>query len=226
MKELKNKKIIIFIIVLIIIVLGFVYGEETSNKYEEVKVDKIEVKKEKKEEIKKAKFEIKGEVKNPGVYEINENDRVIDAINKAGGLTEKANINNINLSKKLVDEMIIIIYSNKEIEEYFDDLEKEKEIIKYQIIEKQIPCPNISNNACIDEKEEINSEDEEVKNSIVNINEATKESLLTLPGIGESKADLIIKYRENNKFESIEDIKNVKGIGESLFEKIKDYITV
>ena len=62
--------------------------------------------------------------------------------------------------------------------------------------------------------------------NLININSATKEELMTLSGIGESKARAIIDYRTQNKFIKIEDIKNVSGIGDSAFEKIKDYIAV
>lgn len=60
----------------------------------------------------------------------------------------------------------------------------------------------------------------------VNINKASKEELMTLQGIGESIAGRIISYREKNPFKSIEELKNVSGIGEKLYEKIKDFITV
>ena len=66
----------------------------------------------------------------------------------------------------------------------------------------------------------------ESNNKMININSATQEELMTLSGIGESKAKDIITYRTENAFTSIEDIKNVPGIGESLFAKIKENITV
>ena len=71
------------------------------------------------------------------------------------------------------------------------------------------------------------NEDNEEENKLVNINTASKEELLTITGIGDSKAEAIISYREENgDFKAIEDIKNVSGIGDSLFEKIKEFITV
>lgn len=161
------------------------------------------------------KVEIKGMIKNPGVYEINENDRVIDLIEKAGGLLEDSNTSILNLSKKLKDEMVVIIYSNKEIEE----LKQDKIVIKYEEVLVPCECPDSINDACIEENKNENTK-------LVNINTATKEELMTLPSIGESKAENIINYRENFKFETIEQIKEVSGIGESLFEKIKDYITI
>lgn len=137
------------------------------------------------------------------------NSVVIDVIEIAGGLIEGADTSMINLAKIVSDEMTIIIYSNEEV------LEKYKEEICV------CDCPEITNDACID-NENVSTDTE-----LVNINTASKEELMTITGIGESKADTIIKYREENgNFKSIEDIKNVSGIGESLFEKIKDYITV
>ena len=137
--------------------------------------------------------DIKGEVKDPGVYKLKEESRVIDAINASGGLKENANTYSVNLSKKITDEMVIIVPSNSE-------------------------NTNVSNNTIT----------QNTKNSsLVNINTATTKELLSITGIGESKASNIVKYREENgNFSSIEDIKNVSGIGDSLFEKIKKYITV
>jgi competence protein ComEA len=88
-------------------------------------------------------------------------------------------------------------------------------------VEKKIICPDDSNDACINQ----NNSNDSISGKI-NINLATKEELSTLPSIGESKAQNIIDYRKETPFETIDDIKNVKGIGDSLFEKIKDYIEV
>lgn len=153
--------------------------------------------------------EIKGQVINPGVYKVKEGSRVIDVINLAGGLTDSANTRYINLSKKVTDEMSIIIYSNDEINK-----NKENNIV---IIEEPCVCSTIKNDACL---KDVND------NNLISISTATKKELLEIPGIGESKADAIIQYRENNKFTSIEDVMNVKGIGQSLFDAIKEYITI
>ena len=161
--------------------------------------------------------DIKGAVNNPGVYKLKEDSRVIDAINNSGGLKENADTSIINLSKKIEDEMVIIIYSKEDLQKYKDNLST-------KAIEDEIKKEKIS----IDKnnKAEINIDLKE-DNSKININTASKEELTTLPGVGESKAEAIIKYREDNgNYEKIEDIKNVSGIGESAFEKIKDNITV
>ena len=111
--------------------------------------------------------------------------------------------------------MVIIIYSKQQV----IDFTKTKEIEK-QVQEK---CTNayetLVNGACI-------KVEEEKKNTKININTATKEELMTLSGIGESKAEDIIKYREKEPFTNIEDIKKVNGIGDSLFAKIKENITI
>ena len=86
-------------------------------------------------------------------------------------------------------------------------------------------CETIEINNCI-EKTTTKVKETTTRTSLVNINTASLEELMTVSGIGESKAKSIIEYRDNSKFNSIEDIKNVSGIGESLFAKINDYITV
>lgn len=216
--------IIITIIVITILIFGFIYGNNTTEKYEEVKPEIKEIKEDKKEEIIKYKVDIKGSVKKPGVYELIEGSRIIDVIKASGGLNKDSNTDYINLSKKIKDEMVIIIYSNKEIKELKED---KKEIIKYEIVEVEKKCPNKTNDACIENKTETTKTlENEDSNGLIDINTASKEQLMTLPSIGESKANLIIDYRSENRFNSIEDIKNVSGIGNSLYEKIKDFITV
>jgi len=165
------------------------------------------------------KVEIKGAVKNVGVYEINDSSRVEDLINISGGLKDNADISTINLSKQLRNEDVVIIYTKEEIEE----AKKGSTSIKY--IEKECICPKINNSACIEDI--INSSDSIINNTgKVNLNTATKEELLTIPNIGESKANLIIEYRNNAPFVTVEDIMNIKGISNGIFEKIKAYITV
>jgi len=163
--------------------------------------------------------DIKGAVNNPGVYEMNENDRVIDVIEEAGGLKENADTSIINLSKQVEDEMYIIIYTKEEIIKYKEKIIPSKKVISE--IEEKIICPDTDNAACIGKNDGKNS-----LNSKVNINTASKEELMLIPGIGESKAESIIEYRNNNSFSDISEIKNISGIGESIFEKIVDYIEV
>ncbi len=171
--------------------------------------------------------DIKGNVLNPGVYTLDSGSRVIDVVNQAGGFTEGANTRFINLSKVLNDGDVIVIYSNAEIEEA-----KKSKII---YVETPCICEEVKNDACITqnvEVEEPNIPDnavipEDSNNGKININTATSEELQTLSGIGESKAQAIIDYRNTNgPFNSIEEIVNVSGISENLFAKIKEDITV
>lgn len=187
----------------------------------------------------KIKVEIKGMVLNPGVYELESNKRVNDLIEVSGGFLENANTDYLNLSKKLKDEMIIIVYSNEEINSF-----KNNNDSKYENIKIECNCPDTINDACIDigdishennityENDDKDNADDNKSNisdigSKISINEASIEELTKVSGIGSSKAKSIIEYRkQNGNFKTIEDIMNVSGIGKSLFEKIKDYITV
>jgi len=141
--------------------------------------------------------EIKGEVKKPDVYTLNENAIIKELIEAAGGLTENADLSNINRAKKLQNHELVYI-ANK------NDITKESRNTNSE--------SNTSNS-------------QGISNTIVNINTATIEQLKTLNGIGDSKAKSIIEYREQNGgFKSKEDIKNVTGIGEKMFERIKEQI--
>jgi len=155
------------------------------------------------------------------VYELEENSRVIDALNKAGGVLDTADTSLINLSKKIKDEMTIIIYTKDEIVAYNEGKIK----TEYVYIEVN-NCPDQVNNACINEYTPSTENSNAETKSLININSASIDELQNLSGIGESKATSIIEYRNTTKFNVIEDIKNVKGIGDSLFEKIKDSITI
>jgi len=218
LKVLNNRKKIVIILILIVIIIllsyyFFIYqnkddnGEIVSNNiiFEEENVVN---------EMEEIIVDIKGHVNNPGVYsfKLKDNARINDLITKAGGLSKDADTSTINLSKKLEDEMIIIIYSKSEITNYQktqDDLKKKLEICESKL----------KNDACI-------KVDNETKNAKININVAGVEELATLTGIGKSKAEAIIEYRKKNKFKTINDIMNVDGIGESIFASIKDNITV
>ena len=194
MKKIDKKLLISIFILIIIMITGFYFftkeDDETDISYNTIFDNSNETKKSLDEE--KIFVDIKGSVKTPGVYELNINSRVIDAIKASGGLNKDANTNYINLSKKLEDGDVIIIYSNKEVEES----QKQE-----NIIEVPCDCSNIKNET----KEEVKP-----SNNKININTASLEELQTLNGIGESKAALIIEYRTSNgKFKSIEELKNI-----------------
>lgn len=213
-KILRNKILIISILVIVCLIsfiaIYFCSRKSTHSKRNVISSNIISVKKDIVTQIEENfTVEIKGQVNNPGVYKVNSDSRVIDVVNIAGGLTDNANTRYINLSKKVTDEMSIIIYSNDEINRH-----KENNIV---IIEEPCVCSTIKNDACLKDVNDKN---------LISLNTATKEELQKIPGIGSAKADSIIQYRESNKFTKIEDIMNVKGIGQTLFDTIKEYITI
>lgn len=147
------------------------------------------------------KVDLKGAVQKPGVYTAQEGERVIDLINRAGGFLDDADQTKINLSQKVADEMVIYV---PKVGEDSNVMEQVASFFQPQ---------QSGNEASSDGK--------------VNINQADSTLLQTLPGIGPSKAEAIIEYRETNgPFKMIEDIMNISGIGEKTFEKLKNSITV
>lgn len=177
--------------------------------------------------------EIKGAVKNPGVYKATSDNIINDIVTLAGGFTKKAYTNNINLSRKVSDELVIYVFTETEYK-------KESTKIITKVIQEKCECSTYDIGSCTDNKvseiipgdkdtvfEDNNKEENSVSTNLVNINTASKNELMNLSGIGESKAEDIIEYRNiSGNFKTIEEIKNVSGIGDALFNKIKDNITV
>ena len=163
---------------------------------------------------KKIIVHISGEVISPGVISLEEGARIIDAINMADGVTEEADLSKVNLAYVLEDAQKIYIPNINEKEE--------KEIVKN--MEDGVVISGSGMNDGNDSNSGNNSKNENVK---ININTANVKELQKLSGIGESIALRIVTYRkENGKFNSIEDLKNVSGIGENKFNKIKNNIFV
>jgi len=239
-KHLKIISIIIILILSIFLIILKIYLtnnaiEESQEKTLKEEIIKVEEKKEIEEQpqIEKIYVDIKGAVTYPGVYEIESDKKVIDVVNKAGGLTDESDTSMINLAKQVSSEMVIIIYTKEEVRKYMTN---QDEIVK--IIDKECVCPEITNDACVNttnssgtnQTTKSSTEDSNLASSTnekINLNTATIEELQTLTGIGESKAKSIIEYREEHgTFSNIEEIKEISGIGDSLYEKIKDNITV
>lgn len=167
--------------------------------------------------------DIKGAVTSPGTYAVDDSMRIIDVIYEAGGLLDTADTSMINLSKRVEDQMVIIIYTKEEVVNFINT--KEQETLKQELCDTSQP----PNDGCVDTDDEtIDVNDETLPESSfpVSLNQATKEELQRLPGIGEVKADAIIAYRQEHPFTSIEQLLEVSGIGESLFASIKDKITL
>ena len=141
-----------------------------------------------------------GEVIKPGVYELSGDSRIYEAVDAAGGFTENAARECVNLASKVSDGMQITIYNREEAASLLAD------------------SAPVGENA---------GKSGTSGSGLVNLNTATKEELMTLKGIGESKAEDIIRYREKSGgFKKIEDIMKISGIKENGFQKIKDSITV
>ena len=188
-----------------------VSGENIGNKENEVNEE------DKKENISSETgifVHIDGYVNNPGVYQIKENERINVLIEKAGGLKNGYSIKNINLAAKLSDGDKV----------YIPSVEEEK------TLGNQNQNNNISINTVGKHTNNGNNSNNNVsitKNNKININMANVSELKQIIGIGESTANKIIDYRQNvGKFKKIEDIKEVKGIGESKFESLKNKITI
>lgn len=233
LKLLKKYRYLLTAIIVIVLVFGSIIirikleEESLLVKDEDIIVEDVkddyknESEEETNEEINKVFVDIKGAVINPGVYEIDSDKRVIDVVNMSGGLSDDADTSLINMAKKVEDAMVIIIYTVNEVKQASTHNSVSK------IIDNTCICPNIKNDACLDNENNDSQNDEDVAVDKININTATLTELQTLPGIGESKAQNIIDYRDTNGvFSSIEEIVNVSGIGNSVYEKIKDYITV
>ncbi|TCS75591.1 helix-hairpin-helix domain-containing protein [Muricomes intestini] len=139
-----------------------------------------------------------GAVHTPGVYELDSDSRVYEALAKAGGVTEDAADEALNQARVVTDGERIYIPTAKELEKGF--------------VDGSMP--------------EVTGADYE-KEGKININTASKEELKSLPGIGDAKADSIISYRESNGgFQSVEDLMQVEGIKEGVYNKIKDKIII
>ena len=203
----KQKKIVISVCIIIIIgILYFIYNGIDKKSTDQIDNNMLSIENNTKENEGSKELvivHITGAVKTPGIVKLPEWARIEDAIDKAGGLTEDADISDVNLAYVLEDGIKIKIPTISE--------EKNEEIIINSsgegIVEKEI-----SNNS---------------ENKIININKANETDLQTLPGIGASLAGRIVEYRNSNgKFNEIEDIKNVSGIGDSKYENIKNLICV
>lgn len=205
----KDKIIYGLIIAVFILIANFAYSNNIAGIFD--KSDKVSLvdednldedqdinsKKEESTNDSIKKVYISGEINKPGVYQIKDGDRLEDLINEAGGLTDKASEKTLNLAQRLDDQMKI----------YIPNIDEENSLENID--------PNQAANISASGKSEL-----------ININTASKEELMSLPNIGDKRADAIIEYRSANKFEKIEDIKNVTGIGDKFYEALKDLITI
>lgn len=205
----KWKKIIFFIMILTICTAGLFIKNKLSQQEEifvlseENSKDDLEIEKDANIEINESTNEvsskevtvyISGEVNSPGIVTVNSGERLANVVEKVGGVTSNADLNQVNMAIKVEDEEHYIIPKIGEVLEVQENTMAE------------------------------NSETKE-NSSKININKATIEELDSLPGVGEATANKIVNYRdENGEFKSIEEIKNVNGIGDKKFQDMKDLI--
>jgi len=222
MIDLKNKKIIglVIITIIIFIVSIFLYKQKSSNAFkeeymteifEEESNDNMEYTETLEEDTtiinedsidrNKIIVEIKGEVAKPDVYQLEEGSIIKDLIDMAGGVTEEADLSRINRAEELLNHELIIIGN----------------------INDETESSVVQNNSTYSS----NGNNSDKGSTLININTANLEQLKEITGIGNIKAQSIIDYREaNGGFKSLEELKNVDGIGDKTFEKIKEQITL
>ena len=222
MIDLKNKKIIglVIITIIIFIVSIFLYKQKSSNAFkeeymteifEEESNDNMEYTETLEEDTtiinedsidrNKIIVEIKGEVAKPDVYQLEEGSIIKDLIDMAGGVTEEADLSRINWAEELLNHELIIIGN----------------------INDETESSVVQNNSTYSS----NGNNSDKVSTLININTADLEQLKEITGIGNIKAQSIIDYREaNGGFKSLEELKNVDGIGDKTFEKIKEQITL
>lgn len=205
--DIKNKvKIIGVIAISLVGTIAYLAMNNEEESYEDIYIDIEEVVENVSnssdvEEVEKIKIHIIGEVNVPGIYELTMGSRIQDAITAAGGQSENADLDKVNLAYELEDGQKIRIPS----------IFEEKTAYIYN-----------------DSGENVIENDESTGSSLkINLNKATSEELQTINGVGPSLAEKIITYRnENGKFKSIEDLKNVSGIGDKKYESIKEYVFI
>lgn len=225
----KQKIILGIIILCMVIVIGF-YGYTTLNENEDINIESnienglaelginnIEPKAEASDNIEKNEItngyenvdgkiiiHITGSVNKTGILVLPEGSRIADAIDKAGGAKEDADLNEVNLAYILQDGQKIYIPNKGDKAK----LESQAYITKES-----------GNKVVVDENKAVNKK--------VNINTASQSELETLPGVGPSTAIKIIEYRQKNgKFQKVEDLQNIQGIGEAKIKNIKDSIVI
>lgn len=208
---MNKKKIIVFIFIILMCPVGLIIKDKLQSKENvyvltedenqpEKTTEEKEVKKEESVTNKKITVYISGEVSKPGIVSLNEGERLATAVEKVGGTTKKADLDGVNMAIKVQDEMHYII--------------------------PKIGAVNKHDATQVVKEGDVN-QGESSKASQININTATIEELDTLPGVGEATANKIVNHRgESGDFKSIEEIKNVNGIGDKKFEDMKGLICV
>ncbi|UTG99237.1 helix-hairpin-helix domain-containing protein [Macrococcoides canis] len=205
-KQMIGLSIVTFIVVLIVL-LKSMSGSE--NREEEIpqptEISEVTVKKEavtqESAAVQNIKVDIKGAVKYSGVYDAQQGDRVHDVLKHAEVLPN-ADLDAVNLSQEVRDALVIYIPFKGEVK-----------TDKYTLYQSAGGLSASDSGGAVQNK--------------ININQAEQSELEEIPGIGPKKAQDIIKYRtDNGGFKSIEEIKEIRGVGDKTYESLKDYIEV
>ncbi len=208
----KQKVMAMAVIAIVAIIIVYYYINSTKEVYNYNEISNVVENSQEEDtsetEQKEIVVHVTGAVKNEGIVKVKENSRINDVIEAAGGVTSNADLSNVNLAYVIEDGQKIYIPCKTEEQ----GLQEEEE--------QNIVSEGAGGNV-------LEIDDETINVTFVNINTASAEKLEQLPGIGSSTAAKIIEYREKyGKFKTIEDIKNVSGIGNSKYEAIKDFIYV
>lgn len=150
-----------------------------------------------------------GAVTKPGLYTLDEDKRIQDAILAAGNLTADGELGAINPAQHLIDEMNIVVPTKEDV--------SRAKTQGFDSSLQAVTLPNESNSKTADDSDNI---------AKININTATAEQLQRLPAIGKAKAENILRYRQKKPFQTEEEIMNVSGIGKKVFEQIQPQICV
>ncbi len=160
--------------------------------------------------------DVKGAVRNPGVYQVNPNMRICDAVDLAGGFNKSADKKQVNLAQRLSDQQVVYIPIRGEIKGN-----------QFKAGAGAPANPNQSEEVTAANDDGSSTTDSESEGNQINLNTADKTKLQELTGIGEKKADQIIAYRkEHGDFKKIEDLKEVPGFGDKTFANLKSSICV
>lgn len=226
----KRQRFLILAVIIIFIALSFLvssyknhtnaqprndFKELASSKFSEVKSSSVQTSANNTVDKGQGRgyVDVKGAIRNPGVYKINNDGRVETILGLAGGALPEADLIQVNLAQVVKDQQIIYIpRKGEKIPAQFQANHTNNSI--------QQPSNNSGNVS--DESSHVND-----IHKVVNLNSATKEDLQTLTGVGERKAEAILQYRQQHgSFKVIEDLKQVDGFGEKTFLKLKPYLAV
>ncbi|MBN2901600.1 helix-hairpin-helix domain-containing protein [Limosilactobacillus mucosae] len=205
--ELHRKTILIVLGGLILLIGGWLYSKPTTTSptfaTATSSAKPADVKNESATRTAKVCVDVKGAVNQPGVYTLGKNARVQEAINAAGGVHADADMRQVNLAKQLQDQQVVYVPAQGE----------------------QLPGSLMTGMAADQTGPSLSAGGQDAPR--INLNQASKEELCQINGIGDKKADMIIQYRQQHgPFKSVDELKNVDGFGDKTVAKLKEQVAV